>query len=560
MNPLIKPPRGHNPYIEKRPVRSKESQFTDKNGHRHHIYDSEKAPYPVSFDKHVLELEALDTILLKSVHNSMSFVDFSQWEEGAPVRSLDLGCGTGTWVLEAAREWPGCEFVGFDLVNVQPPRHLLENSVAKRIEWIHGNFLTNKLPFDDDEFDHVHIQSIARSVPENKWGMLFEEVNRILRPGGAVEVCEEDIIFPRLPRWFTSPLRSRLDRGASVHLPDTAQRVQTPKLHDTDDQNDSDDDKHDHALLESLYKSVFWNRFINTTPTAVLPSYFQTYFRQIAMGPVVTFPMPPLAPLQPLPQQVLPNDITANLLGPRSSISVSSSFSSPRMSGTTFVSPQLPVTEPISGDWDLPPVFGESSSRPSSSGSSKGSPSVRRQSISTLHPDDQRSIKSMKKLIVDSTGLEISNPPLMRYLEGLSELSERSLAMHLYHSYQYVLSCEEAMWEELKDRILNKREGLKKYGWEDDEELEELHSRKKFELLIERYRSDMQSRVSLWVSLTGMGWVLPPRDPLTKAELIEEERLRQKMLEARKNARPGDVHPPCRVMRILVGHKQEILI
>jgi hypothetical protein len=166
----------------------------------------------------------------------------------------------------------------------------------------------------------------------------------------------------------------------------------------------------------------------------------------------------------------------------------------------------------------------------------------------------------MKKLIVDSTGLEISNPPLMRYLEGLSELSERSLAMHLYHSYQYVLSCEEAMWEELKDRILNKREGLKKYGWEDDEELEELHSRKKFELLVERYRSDMQSRVSLWVSLTGMGWVLPPRDPLTKAELIEEERLRQKMLEARKNARPGDVHPPCRVMRILVGHKQEILI
>lgn len=28
--------------------------------------------------------------------------------------------------------------------------------------------LTTKLPFDDDEFDHVHIQSIARGVPENK--------------------------------------------------------------------------------------------------------------------------------------------------------------------------------------------------------------------------------------------------------------------------------------------------------------------------------------------------------------------------------------------------------
>jgi hypothetical protein len=28
--------------------------------------------------------------------------------------------------------------------------------------------LTTKLPFEDDEFDHVHIQSIAKGVPENK--------------------------------------------------------------------------------------------------------------------------------------------------------------------------------------------------------------------------------------------------------------------------------------------------------------------------------------------------------------------------------------------------------
>lgn len=28
--------------------------------------------------------------------------------------------------------------------------------------------LTNKLPFEDDEFDHVHISGVARGVPENK--------------------------------------------------------------------------------------------------------------------------------------------------------------------------------------------------------------------------------------------------------------------------------------------------------------------------------------------------------------------------------------------------------
>ena len=67
--------------------------------------------------------------------------------------------------------------------------------------------LTTKLPFDDDEFDHVHIKSIARGVPENKvcihthmlrrwlivlqWQTIFEEVNRVLCPGGVLELVEE---------------------------------------------------------------------------------------------------------------------------------------------------------------------------------------------------------------------------------------------------------------------------------------------------------------------------------------------------------------------------------
>jgi len=61
--------------------------------------------------------------------------------------------------------------------------------------------------------------------------------------------------------------------------------------------------------------------------------------------------------------------------------------------------------------------------------------------------------------------------------------------MQLYRSYQSVLACQEAMWEELKDRIRNKKDELVAFGWEDDEELEELQSRKKFEKLIERYES-----------------------------------------------------------------------
>ena len=40
----------------KRLPRLKESQFLLKHGQRHHSYDPEKAPYPLSYDRHVLEL------------------------------------------------------------------------------------------------------------------------------------------------------------------------------------------------------------------------------------------------------------------------------------------------------------------------------------------------------------------------------------------------------------------------------------------------------------------------------------------------------------------------
>lgn len=33
--------------------------------------------------------------------------------------------------------------------------------------------LTTKLPFEDDEFDHIHLKGIARAVPETKVSNMF---------------------------------------------------------------------------------------------------------------------------------------------------------------------------------------------------------------------------------------------------------------------------------------------------------------------------------------------------------------------------------------------------
>lgn len=541
--------------------------FLNKHGHRHHSYDPEKAPYPLSYDRQVLELENMDHSFVMHVKKSVSVVQFP--DHDSPKRSLDLGCGGGTWILDAAKEWPDCEFVGFDLVDVQVPTSLLEPDVANRISWVHGNFLTTKLPFDDDEFDHVHMRGLGRGIPENKWGVLFEEVNRVLRPGGVVEVLEHDILFPTLPTWFTAPLRARNKRSDSVHYPNGSHN-RTDKLPSS--QPDIPPLPHDHALLESLYYAVFENRFINLRPTAILPIYFTSNFRRIISAPIVHFRMPALPPLQALPQPLPPNALL-----------MEASLSSDRSETTS--QPHAPLT-PVT-----PRPFAVSFSSTHSSATSKSASSGESSLFSNLESstlscpttspadcsphlpalscDTTNTLSSetetahvMKKPLytvdssaAESTSMGVAASQSLIPLDEIDKLSERSLAMQLYWSYQSVLGCQEAMYEELLDRTRNRTGQLTECGWDTDLELSELESRTKFEILVDRYERDMQARISLWCSLAELGWSVPPREAMSKAELVEEERLYQAMLKARRCASEEDLYTPCRSVRIFVGYK-----
>lgn len=212
--------------------------------------------------------------------------------------------------------------------------------------------------------------------------------------------------------------------------------------------------------------------------------------------------MPRFAPLQPLPPQIaashiLPDHIS-DLLGPRPSTAGASpppnvinrptslSFSSTISAATTSTA--------VSSISTSPP-------RPRTA-SAPFSYKIAESSISsfdlTLKDEPggrlilDLATMPLKRFMLDSslTESESALPPGSLFPMGrLASLSERSLAMHLYRSFQVVLASQEAMWEELKDRIRRRKHELLPFGWDDDEELEELQSRKKFEKLIERYRS-----------------------------------------------------------------------
>jgi len=513
-------------------------------GSKLHAYGRDKAPYPYSYDREILELFCLDHALLQKAKD-ITFVDF---KGHLPKRCLDLGTGLGDWVIDAAKRWPECTFVGYDIVNVQIPLHCLDPSIAKRIQWVYGNILRQRLPFDDEEFDYVHINGMAFAIPELKWPSVFEELYRVLRPGGVIEVIEEDAMFPILPRWFTAPLHAQTRRPAA-HFPDGSQSLDHSPT-------SAEALPHDHALLEILFNAVFENRFLNPLPTSVLPGYFTSVFTQVVSPPVISFPMPPFAPLTPLPgeldssssdlnDELEPSTLFLPELPKEPRLSVSSVTSdTPSMDSTT---PTLVNTGYISPSilQHLDPQERSPSITTNNSGESRDSSSSskqHRQSVAAFM------IHDMNNRIGDESVLELIPTP------AISNMEEHSLFMHLYRAMGTVMAIKEAMWDELVEIVKKNSDSLMVHGW-DATDFQDGMVRPKFDALFERYKGDMHVRLSLWHSLTKQGWPYPQREPLSKAELVEEERLRREILEARKLATEEELTTPSRSLRLLVGRK-----
>lgn len=102
---------------------------------------------------------------------------------GRPTHVLDVGCGTGQWAYELSEQFPKALVVGLDLQPSKPIRPA--NYRFVRANLLHG------LPFLPDRFDFVHQRLLATSgVPLRSWSAVVDELVRVTRPGGWVELVE----------------------------------------------------------------------------------------------------------------------------------------------------------------------------------------------------------------------------------------------------------------------------------------------------------------------------------------------------------------------------------
>jgi len=112
--------------------------------------------------------------------------------------------------------------------------------------------------------------SFVRVVLWKQWKKVRNELNDMHYDfGRRSHVPAPDIRFPTLPKWFTAPIRAHAKRSETIHLPDGSSQPSSPIT------SSSKHLEHDHALLESLYYSVFETRFVNTRPTGTRSTSLQ---------------------------------------------------------------------------------------------------------------------------------------------------------------------------------------------------------------------------------------------------------------------------------------------
>lgn len=140
-------------------------------------------------------------------------------------RVLDVGCGTGDWLIELAQTTPTCTtLVGVD---ISPPyvEYARTQATAAQVSDRVGFRVMDalkRLKFPDKSFDLVNQRFASSWLRTWEWRKVLREYRRVCRPGGVVRITEPEWIVvspsPALRRLNQLSLQAFTNAGRSFTL------------------------------------------------------------------------------------------------------------------------------------------------------------------------------------------------------------------------------------------------------------------------------------------------------------------------------------------------------
>jgi ubiquinone/menaquinone biosynthesis C-methylase UbiE len=134
-----------------------------------------------------LPLYDLMTKLMGADHARRGLLTQAQIRLG--YRILDIGCGTGSLLIQLKRLYPGTDVVGLD---PDPKALARANRKAERaavsIQFDQG--FGDELPYPEASFDRVLSSLMFHHVPTNEKAKTVRAIRRVLKPGGEFHMLD----------------------------------------------------------------------------------------------------------------------------------------------------------------------------------------------------------------------------------------------------------------------------------------------------------------------------------------------------------------------------------
>ncbi|KAL1980063.1 hypothetical protein VTN96DRAFT_4682 [Rasamsonia emersonii] len=153
--------------------------YRNENGRRYHGYRDGRYLIP-NDEEESDRLDMIHEMMLETMNRKLFLAPIGS----SPQRVLDIGTGTGIWVMDFADQFQSAEVYGIDLSPTQP------TFVPPNVKFIVDDFEDEWVYENQQGFDFIHARYLAGSVKD--FPRLLKQAYKWTAPGGWVEFQDWD--------------------------------------------------------------------------------------------------------------------------------------------------------------------------------------------------------------------------------------------------------------------------------------------------------------------------------------------------------------------------------